>query len=234
MSNPSGPYPGRQLFLGLTVEQKPCFAYLVTGRSPESRQRKAAVRENTVIMGPLGDAPYDPLRHYTAVKYDPASGVIAVTNGIQTEAIFETCKLLFNVNTPPTKDYLEKLMEGANFEPDSLHTPRIGGVITGGNNPLLFVSIKTHLGPAVSHQLAPAAGSLRGISTYKGNLDNPEPTDPTAPPSQIKFAGKSPQELAKHLWDMSAASYKGEDIRVCALGGVRSANSWEIAIINRY
>jgi IMP cyclohydrolase len=234
MPNPSGPYPGRQLFLGLTVETKPCFAYLVTGRSPESRQRKAVLRENTAIMGPLGDAPYDPLRHYTAVKYDRASGVIAVTNGIQTEAIFEAYKLLFNVNTPPTKDYLEKLMEGANFEPDSLHTPRISGAITGGGNPLLFISIKTHLGPAVAHQLTLSVGSLGGVSTYKGNLDNPEPTDPKAPPSQIKFAGKTPQDLAKHLWDMSAANYKGEDIRVCTLGGICSADSWEIAIINRY
>jgi len=57
MNNPSGPYPGRQLFLGLTPAEEPCFAYLVTGRSPESRQRKAIAIENTVRIGPLGEYP---------------------------------------------------------------------------------------------------------------------------------------------------------------------------------
>ena len=46
-------------------------------------------------MGPIGNAPYDPLRHYTAVKYDNSIGLMAVSNGIQTEAIFETYKLLY-------------------------------------------------------------------------------------------------------------------------------------------
>jgi len=234
MDNPSGPYPGRQLFLGLTADQRPCFAYLVTGRSPESRQRKATIIENTVRMGPLGDIAYDALKHYTALKYDQVKGLIAVTNGIQTEAIFETYKLLFNVSTPATKDYLEKLMEGANFEPDSLHTPRIGGVITSQSNLIFIIGIKTHLGPAVAHKLEPTAGRITGISTYKGNLDNPEPTSPTAQLSELEFKGNNPQELAKYLYDISAVTYKGEDIRVCALGGIYSGSSWDIAIVNKY
>ena len=94
MKNPNGPYPGRQLFLGLTKDEKPAFAYLVTGRSPQSRERKAATKENSIIMGPIGKLPYDPLRHYTAVKYDSSIGLLAVSNGIQTEAIYETYKLL--------------------------------------------------------------------------------------------------------------------------------------------
>ena len=47
MNNPNGPYPGRQLFLGTTVDGRRAFAYLVTGRSPASPERKATVRENS-------------------------------------------------------------------------------------------------------------------------------------------------------------------------------------------
>jgi len=234
VANPSGPYPGRQLFLGLTADSKPCFAYLVTGRSPESRQRKAVTVDNTVRMGPLGDIAYDALRHYTALKYDNACGIAAVSNGIQTEAIFETYKLLLNVGTPAVKDYLQAIMEGANAEPDSLHTPRIGGVITGQTEPLFFISLKTLNTPATAHQVAPAPGTLSGVAVYRGNMDAPEATDPKAPLSLIKFTGKTPNDLAKHLYDMSEASYKGEDIRVCALGGIRTGTKWDVAIINKF
>lgn len=235
MSNPSGPYPGRQLFLGFTAAQEPCLAYLVTGRSPESRQRKAITIENSIRIGPLGDTPYDPLRHYTAVKYDQSTGIVAVSNGIQTEAIFETYKLLFNVGTSATKDFMVNLLDGANAEPDSLHTPRIAGaVIINRNNPVFIIGIKTYNSPAAGYQVAPVTSQIMGVSTYKGNFDNPEPTDPTARLSQLEFKGRTPHDLAQYLYDISAATYKGEDIRVCSVGSIYSGSSWDIAIINRY
>jgi IMP cyclohydrolase len=235
MLNPSGPYPGRQLFLGLTAAKEPCFAYLVTGRSPESRQRKAIPIENTVRIDPLGNVPYDANRHYRALKYDNSAGIAAVSNGIQTEAIYETYKLLFDLSSPATKDYMEKILDGANAEPDSLHTPRIAGVIIPiKGNPVFVIGIKALNSPAVARQVTPAAGSLTGISTYKGNLDNPEPTTPTAALVELKFGGNSPHDLAKYVYDMSAATYKNEDIRVCAIGGMYSGSSWDIAIINKY
>lgn len=234
MNNPSGPYPGRQLFLGLTAANQPCLAYLVTGRSPASRQRKAVPAENTIRIGPLGDTPYDPLRHYTGVKYDNNSGVAAVSNGIQSEAIYETYKLLFNVGTTATKDFMEKIMEGANAEPDSLHTPRIAGaVIVNQENPILVVGIKTNLGPAVAYQVAPVAGRMSGVATYKGDMENPEPTDPNNALTELKCDAANPHDLAKYLYDLSAATYKDEDIRVCAVGGIYS-DGWDIAVINRY
>lgn len=235
MPNPSGPYPGRQLFLGLTARQEPCFAYLVTGRSPESRQRKAIAIENTVRIGPLGNIAYDPLRHYTAVKCDNSAGIAVITNGIQTEAIFETYRLLFNVGTPATQDFMAKLMEGANAEPDSLHTPRIAGaIITNKGNPVFIIGIKTHDAPAAAYKVAPDASHLTGVSVYKGNMDSPEPTSPTARLSWIEFKGNTSQDLAKSLYDISAATYKDEDIRVCSVGGIYSGNSWDVAIINKY
>lgn len=236
MPNPSGPYPGRQLFLGTAVDGKPCFAYLVTGRSPESRQRRAVPVENTVRIGPLVDTALERLRfHYTAMKYDDSTGVAAVTNGLQSEAIYEAYKLLVDVGTPPTKDLLEELLEGANAEPDSLHTPRIGSVIIPGEGrTLFFAGIKTQSKRAVAQPVSPAAGQMSGVSTYKGNLDNPEPSDPAAPLSGLEFRANTAQGIADFVWDISAATYKREDIRVCAIGGIYHGDKWDLHIINKY
>jgi IMP cyclohydrolase len=234
MNNPNGPYPGRQLFLGMTVENRSCLAYLVTGRSKESRERRAIPFENTIRMGPLGDVAYDPLRHYTALKFD--TGVAAISNGIQTEAVFEMYKLLLNVSSPLTPDFMAKIMDGANAEPDSYHTPRIAGVIIAGAKPVLIIGIKAFEKPAAGTRVEPATGTLIGVATYQGNMDSPAATDPTAKLSQLKFEGKTPAELAKYIYDISAVSYKGDDIRVCAVGLVRAADnrSWEISVINAH
>ena len=236
MINPNSPYPGRQLFLGLTKDNRPCLAYLVTGRSKESRERRAIPVENTVRMGPLGNIPYDPLRHYTALKYDNAAGVAAISNGIQTEAVFETYKLLCNVNSPLQQEYMSKIMDGANAEPDSYHTPRIAGVIVAGTQPVFIIGIKGFEKPAAATAVQPTAGTLIGVSTYQGNMDNPAATDPKAALPTIEFDGKTPDELAKYIFDISQVSYKGDDIRVCAISLVRSADNrtWDIALINTH
>jgi IMP cyclohydrolase len=215
----------------------PAVAYLVTGRSSASRERKASPLDNGIIIGPLGNQPYDPLRHYTGVKYDNTSGIITLSNGIQTEAIFETYKLLFNTSSSPTKDFMEKLLDGAQAEPDSLHTPRIAGVVTNSTDTktVLIVGIKRHDMPAKAFQIEPKFGTLTGISTYKGSLENPESFDPSAGLATLDFKGKTPIELAEHLFEVSKAVYNGDDIRVCAVGGIRSEDkrTWQVAIRNR-
>jgi IMP cyclohydrolase len=238
MNNPNAPYPGRQLFLGMTANNSPCFAYLITGRSPESRERKALAIDNAVRIGPIGNTPYDPLRHYNAAKYDNHSGIVSVSNGIQTEAIFETYRLLFNTASIPTSDYMENIMEGAGAEPDSYHTPRIAGVITYSqdkNSPIFIISIKAFNQPAKAIKLAIKPGTMTGISTYKGPLDNPEARDPSGSLPEITFTGTSPEDIAKYLFDISSSSYKGNDIRVCSVGGVRSEDlTWNLSIINAH
>lgn len=239
MNNPNGPYPGRQLFLGLTTGGKPCFAYLVTGRSPQSRERKGTPIENTVIMGPIGNQPYDWLRHYSAVKTDNETGLVVVSNGIQTESIFETYKLLFHTGAPPGKGYMKKIMDGARAEPDSLRTPRIAGVITnpgGKTEPVYIMSVKTRGRPAGVFQPSPVPGILRCISTYSGNMDNPAPFDINGGLPEVKFNAETPQELADFIYGISSATHQGDDIRVCAIGGIRSDDNrtWDLAIINRH
>jgi IMP cyclohydrolase len=236
MKNPNGPYPGRQLFLGQTKEGKPAFAYLVTGRSPASRERRVKPMENGIYNEPIGNQPYDWLRHYPAVKYDNTIGLLAVTNGIQTEAVFEMYRLLYHCAARPDKDYLKKIMDGANYEPDSLKTPRISGVITnsGDKKPVYIVSIKTADKPAFTWEVTPKQGMMLGVSTYQGDMENPAPFKTDKGPTELKFTAGTPQEVADFIYEISAATYKGDDIRVCAIGGVRTDTTWKLAFINRH
>ncbi len=48
------------------------------------------------------------------------------------------------------------------------------------------------------------------------------------------FSAQKPEDIAKYIYDISAEEYKGDDIRVCALGGIREGNEWKIAYINRH
>jgi len=234
MNNPIGPYPGRQIFLGKTIKGDPCFAYLITGRSPESRQRKAVRVEDVIRIGPLGDQAYDPLRHYNGVKFDSASGVLSVSNGIQTDAIYEVYKLLFNTDSNPGKEYLQTTLEGAGAEPDSYHTPRIAGVITFQNKqPGWFMGIKAHFAHAKSWQIDPAAGKLTTVSTYIGSMESPQATNPDFALPVLDFKAKTAAELSKYIFDISAASYKDNDIRVSSIAGVYSEKGvWTLHIKN--
>ena len=125
-------------------------------------------------------------------------------------------------------------MDGAGAEPDSYHTPRIAGIITNSGDktiPVFIVGIKAYHQPARGTPLKPEPGKLIGISTYKGSLDNPEAREPATTLPQIDFKGSTAEELAQYLFAISAADYKGNDIRVCAVGVIRSASgTWTPAI----
>jgi IMP cyclohydrolase len=189
-------------------------------------------------MGPIGNAPYDPLRHYTAVKYDNRNGLLAVSNGIQTEAIFEMYKLLNNVSSAPSSGYIKKIMDGASYEPDSLQTPRIAGAITNRgekNQPVYILSIKTAEKPAFAWQVKPKAGTLYGVATYNGNMENPGTFKAEKGPAELKCDALTAQKIADFIYEISAATNKGDDIRVCAIGGTRGEdNTWKLALINRH
>ncbi|HEY90528.1 MAG TPA: hypothetical protein G4O07_01720 [Dehalococcoidia bacterium] len=238
VTNPNGPYPGRQLFLGLTTGGRPAFAYLVSGRNPQSRERKAVRVGDGIRIGPLGQVEYDPLRHYTAVKVDELSGIVAVSNGIQTDAIFEAYRLLFNTDSAPARGYMKKLLDGARAEPDSYHTPRIAGIITYRHTtaePVLIVGIKTYGISAGTFRVKPEPGELIGVSTYQGEMEAPRAFDIDAELPVLRFEAKTAEDLAEYLFDISAASYNGDDIRVCAIGGVCSfEGTWNLHIINRH
>lgn len=238
-ANPNGPYPGRQIFVGTTPKGDPCFAYLVTGRNKESRERKAKKMGNIVrIMPSNKDTPFDPLRHYIAVKYDNAIGLATITNGIQTEAIYEAYRLSINLHgQQPIRvpELLHNLLEHAKAEPDSLHTPRIATVITQGNEvpQVVIGTIGLFHGVTDNFYIKPMLrGRLAMVSTYTGNMDCPEPNRHGPNLLSYKCLAENPNELAKHIFGISAAEYQGHDIRVCAVGGVFAKGKWSISIIN--
>ncbi|UCD08277.1 MAG: hypothetical protein JSU79_07935 [Dehalococcoidales bacterium] len=239
MSNPNGPYPGRQIFLGRTKRGNPCFAYLVTGRSPQSRERRVTKTKRGLIMGPIGDVPYDWLKHYTAVMTDEDIGLAAITNGIQTEAVYETYRLLYHTGTAPVAEYMTSIMTGAQHEPDSLHTPRIAGVITfpdRGSDAVYIMSIITDNPPANTWVIKPENATLTGISTYNGNLESPLAFDVSGDLPVIENDYDTPIEIAEYIYEISSAVNQGDDIRVCAIGGVFSSGkkTWELSMINRH
>jgi len=237
VKNPNGPYPGRQLFLGLSVDGCPSLAYLVTGRNPRSRERKAISVGDGIRIGPIGQQQYDPLRHYTGVKFDSLTGLAVVSNGIQTEAIFEAYRLLFNTDSAPARGYMKKLLDGAGAEPDSYHTPRITGTITSrgdGAEPVYLIGIKTEGASASTFRIRPEPGLLSGVSTYQGDLNNPVPFDASSGLARLEFDRRTAAELAEYLFNISEAAYQGQDIRVCAIGGVCSREgTWSFQIRNR-
>lgn len=240
MSNPNGPYPGRQIFVGTTVIGDPCFAYLVTGRSPGSRKRKAKRLGDIIrIMPSENDAPFDPLRHYIAVKHDARIKFAAITNGIQTEAIFEAYKLWINLerqNISEAPELIHNLLESAGAEPDSYHTPRIAAVISVPENGIpqaVIGTIGENHGRTDEILIKPKYnGQLTVVSTYGGDMDNPEPNTHCPNLFSYECLAENQTELAKHIFGVSTAQYQGEDIRVCAVAGVFANSKWNISIIN--
>jgi IMP cyclohydrolase len=172
-----------------------------------------------------------------AVKIDNSIGLVTVTNGIQTEAIFEMYKLLYHTNHAPTEKYIKLISDGADFEPDSISTPRISGVIMnppGKAEAVYFAGIVTNGRPAAGWEIKPKAGMFYGVSTYHGNMEKPGAFNIDGGLAELKVTAKTPQDIAAYLYDISAMDYQGDDIRVCAIGGVREGNTWKTALINRH
>lgn len=130
-------------------------------------------------------------------------------------------------------------MTGAGYEPDSLHTPRIAGLImspTGETEPVLILSIITDNPPAKTYEIKPKPGTLTGISTYDGDLASPGAFDIKAKLPVIELNAETPEDIAKYIYDISEAFNQGDDIRVCAIAGVRLDDNltWKLAMINRH
>jgi IMP cyclohydrolase len=127
-------------------------------------------------------------------------------------------------------------MDGANFEPDSLQTPRIAGVITSNNNkPVYIISIKTAGKPAFTWQVKPELGTIIGVATFHGNMESPEAFNTDNGPAILKCSAVTPQEMTDFIYEISAATHQGDDIRVCTIGGIRGEdNIWTMALLNKH
>lgn len=234
MKNPCLPYPGRQIFVGTLPNGLPAFGYLVTGRSPESQQRRAEYRadENAVRILPLDpDATFDPLRHYRAVKINPESNVLVVSNS---EAPVD--ELLAK------PDDMRGILKKYGPEPDASRTPRIACTIYRVGD--IFVR---HLGIVTADRILALRsalnqrGSFSTVSTYGGRLEDPLASLDTdlllGHDLDIVVESTAPNQLADELYEISHEPNPRGDMRVCTVTGAlnnKSPVGWELAIKNRF
>ncbi|MBQ6264325.1 MAG: IMP cyclohydrolase [Clostridia bacterium] len=124
-------YPGRGIVIGKTSDgNKAVFAYFIMGRSENSRNRVFTVKDNAVFTEPFDASKVeDPsLIIYAAVRKTDNS--IIVTNGNQTDTIFDFIK--------EGKSF-EQALETRCFEPDSPNwTPRISGLLDFTGNDFTY------------------------------------------------------------------------------------------------
>ena len=126
------PYVGRGIVIGMTPDGKNAVtAYFIMGRSENSRNRIFCWVDEGVMIKPFDESKvedpsliiYYPLR-------DLPSGDIIVTNGDQTDTIYEFVE---------KGSTFEEALRTREFEPDGPNwTPRISGIINFNDSPKGF------------------------------------------------------------------------------------------------
>ncbi|MCL2391435.1 MAG: IMP cyclohydrolase [Oscillospiraceae bacterium] len=115
------PYPGRGILIGCSEEQSIVMAYFIMGRSENSRNRIFEKTEDGIRTKAFEP---DKMTDPSLVIYSPVrvfNGLTIVTNGDQTDTIFEFLK--------QGQDFRNALLS-RKFEPDAPnYTPRISGLI---------------------------------------------------------------------------------------------------------
>lgn len=168
-------YLGRGLMIGQSENgNQAVFAYFITGRSENSRNRIFSESENEVVICPC-DA--SKVTNSDLIVYSPMKKInnhIIITNGDQTDTIYEFIK---NGKT------FEEALETRKFEPDFPNfTPRISGIITFEDNKFKYkISILKSMDENGTHcsqyiyKYSPMHGLGHFIHTYT-NDENPLPS----------------------------------------------------------
>jgi IMP cyclohydrolase len=193
------PYPGRGIIIGRS-KNSAAFAYFLTGRSENSRNRFFQYKDGVLKTVPVDASKVaDPsLIIYNAVR--TYENKIIVSNGAHTDTIYDFLSA--------GKSFQEAL-NTQTYEPDASFTPRISGLIY--ENGYALSVIKKGFEGAVGanrnffYYENPPAGYGRLISTYRGDGD-PLPIFEGEPalieiPSDI-------DEFAADLWESLSAENK--------------------------
>ena len=168
-------YPGRGICVGTSEDGKSAVcAYFIMGRSENSRNRVFKQKENGDIYTEAFDPSKcaDPLLIiYNAVR-ECTDGSLAVTNGDQTDTIYEAVKY---------GGSFESGLRIREFEPDAPNfTPRISAIMNfdGGYSYKMSILKSGALGAVCNrffYEYASVAGEGRFIHTYEHDGD-PLPT----------------------------------------------------------
>lgn len=217
-------YPGRGIIIGRCPDNtRTAYAYFIMGRSENSRNR-VFIRTNDGIKTEA----FDPakLSDPSLVIYSPvrkAGGCTVVTNGDQTDTI---CRFLSEGGS------FEDALRTRTFEPDTMSTPRISGIIypDGGYKLSILKSMSGDPGHALRYFyefMEPRAGTGHFIHTYSSGDAVPsfegEPAEVKIPDSMDGFA-----EL---IWDSLDKDNK-VSLYVCYTD-LKTGES-ESRIINKY
>jgi IMP cyclohydrolase len=224
-------YPGRWGLIGLSDDVRPSAGYIVTGRSPESQQRKATIYDGMnssfVHIGPIIETKPDPLRHYDSIRADN-DGRLVVTNGNQTQDMYKSYKMA----RIPGKLFLKAVLGSWKVEPDSLKTPRIAGIITDYDEAETICPVYDAEG-ASSFRVKPEPGTMQGFPTYLGDVKNVTPfpfhqLQKQVPSIRLKW--DSARDLAYTLFNIT-----NPDLIVCSVGAVwyEEDGKWNIFALNK-
>jgi IMP cyclohydrolase len=248
MANPAGNYPGRQIFLGTLATGEPAFAYFGSGRSAGSQKRYASPfieGENAVRIKPVDPKEkFDPFRHYQAVKINPETGLVVLSNSqAPVDAVYEYYWLAPKVGREDNL-YLQHLLEAIGPEYDSKDKPtsRILGVKF--RNPLFMRGWESHLG--ITDQMYRGSqvafdenpGLFYFVPTYDGKVEYANFDRNNLGVDAVELDATTAQELADEIYESSDyADLKYGELRVWCVAGVQNGNGpggWEIARRNRF
>ena len=235
-----GSYPGRVVGVGRTKSGKPLAVYAVTGRSEMSKMRKAVVIGNNVEITPLGkltpeqEANRD-LIIYRAMSINRTDQALVLSNGKQTDPIFH----LICYYSLGLYDSLYSTMYTMGFEPDSLKTPRIAGIV------LPKPMVRRVLATVVADETQPegkqsdvalldagTAGQIELIATYTGDYDKPQSPVLDWHKDWVYSAEvveDTADEIAQEVYNAL-----DEKVRVAAVAAVLEHDGWMINVCNLY
>jgi IMP cyclohydrolase len=242
-------YPGRIIIIGRDgTGEHDVVAYGVTGRSPSSQARRLVHDGDGTVRTEVTDPEVlregnEQLLIYRCMR--PLPGGLAVSNGAQTDLVWETARdLLANTPPPPAAEILRHALDrtceidGIDlnvYEPDPpAFTPRISGLVTG--DAALAIIRRADDGSTRKDiygvPLTPGRGRL--LATYAGNRTDPLPAF-EGPPVAVGLTGETPQETAELVYQALEPWLYYEDLRVGVAVLFRQVRTGRIdaAIINR-
>ena len=217
-------YIGRAVGLGRTPNTNPVALYAVSGRSEESRARKATIHDGAVHIGPLDGSDNDPLRHYDAMTLVDSS--IVVSNGVHTNDIAEAYE-----KVKRSEDAIKNVLDELGAEPDSYHTPRIAALFNFVQHYRGYFGIVNEGREPNTWYNTIEVGKAFMLPTYKG--DRQDPRNVVVNDSQhifpLNLYENTPEELAEELYRMIDGYFV-----VSAVAAVWNFNDqkWEFAVRN--
>jgi IMP cyclohydrolase len=244
MANPGGNYPGREIFLGSLVTGEPAFAYFGSGRSSGSQARYATPfieRESAVRIAPTDSKEkFDPFRHYQAIRIQPETGLVVVSNSqAPVDAAYEAYWLGPRVERQP-RAFVQNILAllGPEYDNKEKPTSRILGVMYRmDNNWFGTVGITDEVDQSEELTFKIHPGHFRYLPTYNGDVDYRNFSRFNLGRT-TEMTAQTAQDLADEIYGMSDyVDPKYGELRVWCVAGVNNGKGpggWEIARTNRY